>query len=114
MGRKVALKAKEELRKHINGTFKNVHSAERLYLKTTKGQEAEIQGLLHPAEASHGYFLAWFQSLHLPSTQSESPLWLLNATYLLKVCTQLRIELFIFHIAIGIIDYPTSGLTVTG
>jgi hypothetical protein len=36
--------------------------------------EGEIQGLLHPAEASVGYFLAWFQSLQLPSTQSESPL----------------------------------------
>jgi hypothetical protein len=36
--------------------------------------EAEIQGLLHPAQASLGYFLAWFQSLQLPSTQSENPL----------------------------------------
>jgi hypothetical protein len=36
--------------------------------------EAEIQGLLHPAEANLGYFLAWFQSPQLPSTQSESPL----------------------------------------
>jgi hypothetical protein len=36
--------------------------------------EAEIQGLLHPAEANLGYFLAWFQSLQPPSTQSESPL----------------------------------------
>jgi hypothetical protein len=24
---------------------------------------AEIQGLLHPAQAALGYFLAWFQSL---------------------------------------------------
>jgi hypothetical protein len=31
--------------------------------------EAEIQGLLHPAEANLG-----FQSPQLPSTQSESPL----------------------------------------
>jgi hypothetical protein len=36
--------------------------------------EAEIQGLIHPAQANIGYFLAWFQSLQLPSTQSESPL----------------------------------------
>jgi hypothetical protein len=36
--------------------------------------EAEIQGLLHPGQAKFGYFLAWFQSLRLPSTQSESPL----------------------------------------
>jgi hypothetical protein len=28
--------------------------------------EAEIQGLLHPAEANLGYCLAWFQSLQLP------------------------------------------------
>jgi hypothetical protein len=35
---------------------------------------AEIQGLLHPAEANLGYFLAWFQSLQLPSTQPGSPL----------------------------------------
>jgi hypothetical protein len=33
---------------------------------------AAIQGLLHPAGGSPGYFLAWFQSLQLPSTQSES------------------------------------------
>jgi hypothetical protein len=33
-----------------------------------------MQGLLHPAEANLGYFLAWFQPLQLPSTQSESPL----------------------------------------
>jgi hypothetical protein len=43
-------------------------------MKTIKRQEAEIQGLLHPAEANLGYCLAWFQSLQLPSTQSESPL----------------------------------------
>jgi hypothetical protein len=36
--------------------------------------EAEIQGLLHPAEVNLGYLLPWFQSLQLPSTQSESPL----------------------------------------
>jgi hypothetical protein len=36
--------------------------------------EAEIQqGLLHPAQANLSYFLAWFQSLQLTSTQSESP-----------------------------------------
>jgi hypothetical protein len=35
--------------------------------------EAEIQGLLHPAQANLGYFLAWFQSRQ-PSAQSESPL----------------------------------------
>lgn len=35
--------------------------------------ETEIQGLLHPTRANLGYFLARFQSLQLPSTQSESP-----------------------------------------
>jgi hypothetical protein len=36
--------------------------------------EAKFQCLLHPAQANLGYFLVWFQSLQLPSTQSESPL----------------------------------------
>jgi hypothetical protein len=36
--------------------------------------EAEIKVLLHPIEADLGCFLLWFQSLQLPSTQSESPL----------------------------------------
>jgi hypothetical protein len=58
-----------------------------LYLKTIKRQEAEIQGLLHPAQANHGYFPAWFQSLQLPSTQSESPL--APKSHVFKVCTQL-------------------------
>jgi hypothetical protein len=70
--------------------------------------EAEIQGLLHPAEDNLGHFLAWFQSLQEPSTQSESPHALIplapNSHVSLKVCTQLRTEFFIFR----------SGLTVTG
>jgi hypothetical protein len=37
-----------------------------------KRQEAEIQGLLHPAQVKLGYFLVLFHSLQLPSTQSES------------------------------------------
>jgi hypothetical protein len=41
-----------------------------------------------PGEASLGYFLAWFQSLQLPSTQSESPL-APNCHLPFKVCTQL-------------------------
>jgi hypothetical protein len=36
--------------------------------------EADIQGLLHPAQINLGYFLVWFQSLQLPSAQSESSL----------------------------------------
>jgi hypothetical protein len=52
-----------------------------------------MQGLLHPAEANLGYFLAWFQSLQLPSPLSESPLALISLApkphVSLKVCTQL-------------------------
>jgi hypothetical protein len=71
--------------------------------------EAEMQGLLHPAEANLRYFLAWFQSLQLPSTQSESPLapkflLLINPMCLFKVRTHLGTAYFIFR----------SGLTVTG
>jgi hypothetical protein len=43
-----------------------------------KRQEAETQAPLHPSQASLGYFLVWFQSLQLPSTQSESPLALIH------------------------------------
>jgi hypothetical protein len=47
--------------------------------------EAEIWGLFHPAEANLGYFLAWFQSLQLPSTQSVSPLALIPCIFLKHV-----------------------------
>jgi hypothetical protein len=54
--------------------------------------EAEIQGLLHPAEVNLGYFLAWFQSLQLPSTQPESPFALIplapKSHVSFKVCTR--------------------------
>jgi hypothetical protein len=36
--------------------------------------ETEIQGLFNPGQANLRHFLAWFQYLQLPSTQSESPL----------------------------------------
>jgi hypothetical protein len=75
-------------------------SVESLF-KNYKRQEAEIQGLLHPAEASLGYFLAWFQSLQLPSTQSESPL-APKSHASFKVCTQLWTEFLIFYISIRI------------
>jgi hypothetical protein len=75
------------------------------YLKTIKRQEAEIQGLLHPGQANLGYFLAWFQSLQLPSTQSESPL-APKSHVSFKVSTQLRTEFFSFHISILIVRYP--------
>jgi hypothetical protein len=55
--------------------------------------EAEIKVLLHPAEANLGYFLAWFQSLQLPLTQSQSPLAVIplapKSHVSFKVCTQL-------------------------
>jgi hypothetical protein len=62
----------------MNGKFNSVGIADenkykillyRLYLKTIK-----IEGLLHPAQADLRCFTAWFQSLQLPSAQSESPL----------------------------------------
>jgi hypothetical protein len=40
--------------------------------------EAEIQGFCHSAQVSFGYFLAWFQSLQLPSTQPECLLSLIS------------------------------------
>jgi hypothetical protein len=39
-----------------------------------KNYKKKIQGFLHPAQANLGYFLVWFQSLQLSSTQSESSL----------------------------------------
>jgi hypothetical protein len=71
----------KKLRKQIIGKFKNINRdiAKENKLKNITAvilplSDAEIQGLLHPAQANLGYFLAWFQSLQLPSTQSESPL----------------------------------------
>jgi hypothetical protein len=68
--------------------------------------EAEIQGLLHPAEANLGYFLAWFQSLQLPSAQPGSPRALLplapKSHVSFQVCTQLWTEILIFHFSIPI------------
>jgi hypothetical protein len=75
---------KQNLRKQENGNFSNVGSAD----KTMKRQEAEIQGRLYPAQASLGYFLAWFQPVQLPSTQPESLL-APKSHVSFKVCTQL-------------------------
>jgi hypothetical protein len=50
--------------------------------------EAEIQGLLRPTQINLGYSLAWFQSLQLPSAQSESPL-APKTDLSFKICTQL-------------------------
>jgi hypothetical protein len=69
-----------------------------------KGQEAEIQGLLHPAEANLGYFLVWFQSLQLSSTQFVSSL--APKSHVSLNCKQN----FSFFKA----GYPKSGLTVSG
>jgi hypothetical protein len=66
---------KGEKIKHIYGKFNNIGSADEnkerktLLQKFLPLSEVEIQGLLHSAQAN----LAWFQSLQLPSTQSESP-----------------------------------------
>jgi hypothetical protein len=72
-----------------------------------KRQDAEIKDLLHPAQANLGYFFVWFQSLQLPSTQSESPIALIplapKSHVSFEVSTQLWTEFFIF----------LSGLTVT-
>jgi hypothetical protein len=54
---------------------------------------AEIQGLLHPAQAKLGYFLAWFQSLQLPSAQSESPLAPKSHVYFLKYVLNCELNL---------------------
>jgi hypothetical protein len=47
-----------------------------------------------------GYFLAWFQSLQLPSTQSESPL-APKSHASFKACTQLWTAFFIFRSGIS-------------
>jgi hypothetical protein len=69
--------------------------------------EAKIQVVLHPAEAN----LAWFQSLQLPSTQSESPLaltlLLLNPTCLSKHV--LNCEQNCFHFSFFEPVHATSG-----
>jgi hypothetical protein len=58
---------------------------------------------------SLGYFLGWFQSLQLPSTQSEGPLALiplaLKFHVSIKVCSQLWIEFFIFSAVSIVIGY---------
>jgi hypothetical protein len=56
---------------------------------------------LSEAEANLGHFLAWFQSLQLPSTQSESPL-APKSHASFKVLAQLRTEFFIFYISMRI------------
>jgi hypothetical protein len=66
---------------------KNKIALEPLF-KTLKRQEAEIQGLLHPNQAIVRCVLAWFQSLQLPSIQSESPL-APKSLVSFKLCTQL-------------------------
>jgi hypothetical protein len=65
----------------MNGKCNNISSADENKYKKKKSlqkfllqSEAEIQGLIHPSQARRGRSLAWFQSLQLPSTPSESPL----------------------------------------
>jgi hypothetical protein len=81
---KVSLK-NENRRKQVNGKFNTVGSIDENKEKISLQQicpsaEVEILLLLRPAQASLGYFLAWFLSLQLPSTQSESSLTLIPFT----------------------------------
>jgi hypothetical protein len=72
MKEKIAIK----LRTQMKGNFNNAGSADENKQRKKSLQqflpltEDEIQGLLHPVQTN----LARFQSLQLPSTQSESPL----------------------------------------
>jgi hypothetical protein len=73
--------------------FNNTDSADENKWKISLQQflpfsEAEIQGLIHPAQDNLGYFLALFQSLQLLSTQSESHL-VPKPHVSFIVCTQL-------------------------
>jgi hypothetical protein len=75
--------------------------------------EAEIQGLFHPAQVNVGHFLAWFQSLQLPSTQSESSLALIpvapkSHVFFFKYVLNYEQNFSYFDP-----DYPTCGLTAT-
>jgi hypothetical protein len=79
--------------------FNNIGSAEKINKKMYHCSnfflsETEIQGLLDPAQASVGYFLAWLQSLRSSSTQSETPLALIplapkSHVSFKKLCTQM-------------------------
>jgi hypothetical protein len=65
---------RKKSRKQINGKFNNIGSADEIKLKNISLQqflpqpEADIQGLLHRAQANP----ALFQSLQLPSTVRKS------------------------------------------
>jgi hypothetical protein len=92
----IALKD-NKIRKQINRNFNNIGSADKNIFKKSLQQflplsEAEIQGL-HPAQAKLGYFLAWFQSLQLPSTQSQSPLALISLATKAHVSFKVRTQL---------------------
>jgi hypothetical protein len=63
MKQKRALRDKRRLRTQTNGNFSDAGNVDENEKKVTVDF---IQGLLHPAEANLGYFLAWFQSLQLP------------------------------------------------
>jgi hypothetical protein len=60
---KIALKQKKKLNDTRNADEDTKISLQQFVPLS----EAEIQGLLHPAQANLE-FLAWFQSLQLPST----------------------------------------------
>jgi hypothetical protein len=69
--------------------------------------EAEIQGLLHAAQANMGGFLAWFQSLQLPK-HNLKVLMLLIACVFIKCLLSCEQNCSYFDS-----DYPICGLTVT-
>jgi hypothetical protein len=103
MKQKKSRRRQKKLRRQINGKFNNAGSADKnkqikyitvvYLLKKIKRQESEIQGLLHPAQANLGYFLAWFQSLQLPSTQSDSPLGVISLAPKSHVSFRIRAQL---------------------
>jgi hypothetical protein len=70
---------KKTQKRNKNGKCNIIRSADENKLKIHCSKflplsEAEIQRLLHPVQANLEYFLAWFQSLQLPSTEFQSPL----------------------------------------
>jgi hypothetical protein len=70
--------------------------------------EAEIRDLLHPSQANLRYFLTWFHSRQLLSTQSECPLALIplapNPTCLLKYVLSCEENFSFFTFRSGLSD----------
>jgi hypothetical protein len=76
-------------------------------------QECELQRLLQPVQPDLGYSLGWFQSLRLPSIQSESPLNLISLSPQFRLFKHLYwIVKIIFRFSYFNADYSVFGLTV--